>query len=95
LRRWRDSVRLMWSNHFNAHGSQLLIQWITIVGSISNQPLRSFQDKSSARVASTRVTSCGEALSMWMAIGRPEQSATAMTFVPLPRLVFPTARPLF
>ena len=48
-----------------------------------------------ANVAVTRVTSCGEALEVWMARGRPARSATAMSFVPLPRLVLPTARPPF
>ena len=46
LRGWFHSVRLMRSNQFNAFGSQLLIQRIAIIGPISNQPLRSFQDKS-------------------------------------------------
>src|SRR5215204_3322078 len=51
--------------------------------------------KALARVASTRETSCGEALSVWRARGTEEPSANAMIFVPLPRLVFPTRAPLF
>jgi hypothetical protein len=47
------------------------------------------------RVVSARVTSCGEADVMCMAIGRLELSDIAMSFVPLPRLVFPTSSPLF
>ena len=51
--------------------------------------------KRSVTVRSTNFTSCGEAELVWTARGRPEPSATAMSFVPLPRLVFPTAKPLF
>jgi hypothetical protein len=43
------------------------------------------------KACSTSVTSCGEALVTLTARGRPELSATAMSFVPLPRLVVPTA----
>jgi hypothetical protein len=46
-------------------------------------------------VASTRETSCGEALSVWRARGIEEPSENAMIFVPLPRLVFPTDAPFF
>ena len=48
-----------------------------------------------ATVGSAMVTSCGEADAMCMAIGRLELSDIAMTFVPLPRLVFPISFPLF
>ena len=51
--------------------------------------------KALARVPSTRVTSCGEALCAWRARGEEEPSENAMSFVPLPRLVFPTHDPLF
>src|SRR5919107_5991937 len=51
--------------------------------------------KALARVGPTRVTSCGEALSVWRARGTEELSENAMIFVPLPRLVFPTHAPLF
>ena len=39
-------VRFMWSDQLDPCSSQQLIQRVTIVGSITNQPLRSFQDKS-------------------------------------------------
>ena len=42
-----------------------------------------------ARVAGTRVTSYGAAEAVWAATGRPWRSATATSFVPLPRLVAP------
>src|SRR5215210_3662517 len=51
--------------------------------------------KALARVGSTRVTSCGLALSVWRARGTEEPSENAMSFVPLLRLVFPTRAPLF
>src|SRR6266567_3488456 len=46
-------------------------------------------------VFSTSFTSAGEALSVRKARGRPWPSAMPMILVPLPRLVFPTKRPLF
>jgi hypothetical protein len=51
--------------------------------------------KRAGSVYCTRVTSSGEALSIYLASGRLELAAIAMIFVPLPRLVFPTLRPLF
>ena len=51
-----------------------------------------------SRVGSTRVTSCGEALSVWRARGTEEPSENAMilrTSYRWPRLVFPTLEPLF
>ena len=41
------------------------------------------------------MTSCGLADAAWMARGIPAPSATAISFVPLPRLVFPILEPLF
>src|SRR5215467_13743135 len=49
----------------------------------------------SSKVCSTSFTSAGEALSVRRARGRPWPSAMPMILVPLPRLVFPTKRPLF
>src|ERR1700679_529558 len=49
----------------------------------------------SASVASARVTSPGEALSSRTPSGRPPPSTSTIHFVPLPRLVLPTAEPLF
>lgn len=46
-------------------------------------------------VFSTNLLSCGDALSICTAIGRPLPSVIAMILVPLPRLVGPTYRPLF
>ena len=60
----------------------------------------SFSGRSSVNrsqmVLSTRRTSWGEADSARTARGRPARpSRTAMSFVPLPRLVFTTSAPLF
>src|ERR1700686_4575821 len=49
----------------------------------------------SASVASASVTSPGEALSSRTPSGRPPPSTSTIHFVPLPRLVLPTAEPLF
>jgi len=49
----------------------------------------------SASVASASVTSPGEALSSRTPSGRPPPSANTIHFVPLPRLVLPTAESLF
>src|SRR5258708_2083034 len=49
----------------------------------------------SASVASASVTSPGEALSSRTPSGRPSPSTSTIHFVPLPRLVLPTAEPLF
>src|ERR1700679_84468 len=49
----------------------------------------------SASVASASVTSPGEALSSRTPSGRPPPSTSTIHFVPLPRLVLPTADPLF
>jgi hypothetical protein len=48
-----------------------------------------------ASVASANVTSCGDADAKRTPTGIPLPSARTIHFVPLPRLVFPTARPLF
>ena len=49
----------------------------------------------SASVASASVTSPGEALSSRTPSGRPSPSTSTIHFVPLPRLVLPTAEPPF
>src|SRR5258706_122569 len=49
----------------------------------------------SASLASESVTSPGEALSSRTPSGRPSPSTSTIHFVPLPRLVLPTAEPLF
>src|SRR6202044_3427419 len=49
----------------------------------------------SASVASASVTSPGEALSSRTPSGRPPPSTSTIHFVPLPRLVLPTAEPPF
>src|SRR6266404_4045684 len=57
--------------------------------------LGNFRQKQFLNVGSTSLVSCGEALATQVARGKPWPSARAMTLVPLPRFVGPTARPLF
>lgn len=83
------AVGAMRRYQFHAIFSQLLVQRIAVKRSGSSAVNMVF------KVGSTRVISCGEALLTDMATGRPERSATAMIFVPLPRLVFPTPWPPF
>jgi len=46
-------------------------------------------------VLSAKVTSAGLAEASWLPKGTPEPSTTTIHFVPLPRLVSPTPKPLF
>jgi hypothetical protein len=71
------------------------IQRVRIVGPVFDRPLGFLSGAARRERRSTRVTSCGEALAAFTARGRPEASAGAMSFVPLPRLVFPTDPPPF
>jgi hypothetical protein len=82
------------SYHLDALLGQRLIQRVAVISFIPNQPLGLIRGKG-PRVSWTRVTSCGEADAAWTETARPEPSATAMSFVPLPRLVFPTPSPLY
>ncbi len=91
-----DTVLSVRRNQLDSLGCQLLIERITVVGTMiptirRGRPMVT----ASASVASARVTSCGEAEAVCTASGRSVASATTMSFVPLPRLVFPTLAPLF
>ena len=81
---------------------QPLAQWVRVVGAVSDHPFRlclgrplALGTRTSASVASASVASPGEALSSRTPSGRPWPSTSTIHFVPLPRLVFPTAEPLF
>lgn len=82
-------------DQFNAIGSELCIERITVIGTIPDKSL--WQSHGDSRIDG----SFDKGDFMWtseavcMASGRPAASAIAMSFVPLPRLVFPTLRPLF
>lgn len=89
LRCGLDAIGLVGRDQFNAFGSKPVIARITVVGAISD---KSSGLRFSLRVASTRVTSCGEAEVVCTASGRPAASAITTSFVPLPRLVFPTTK---
>ncbi len=89
-------IGFMRRNHLNVEFRQLCIERVRIIRLVANHLLRSligeplansFADKFDGR--------SGEAELVWTARGRPKRSATAMSFVPLPRLVAPTPKPLF
>jgi hypothetical protein len=74
-----------------------LAQRIGIVAAIRNHAFRLLPRAAfgSRDTASASVTSLGEALSSRTPNGRPSPSTSTIHFVPLPRLVFPTAAPFF
>ena len=72
-----------------------LVQRIAVVGAVADHSLGLVRVKRCATVASTSLVSCGEALAMLQAIGRPWRSAIAVILLPFPRRVGPTAAPLF
>jgi hypothetical protein len=76
-------------------GGQVVIEAVAIDPLSPINRVGSSRRNRAASVASTRVTSCGEALATWMARGRPWPSPIAMILLPLPRRVGPTAEPLF
>src|SRR5258707_11321297 len=81
---------------------QPLAQWVRVVGAVSDHPFRLLPGpafgpgtRTSASVTSASVASPGEALSSRTPSGRPWPSTSTIHFVPLPRVVFPTAAPPF
>ncbi len=95
LRHGPGPIAPMRGDQLDALLFQLGIELVTVVGLISDQSSRVWATNLPWTVSGTTVTSCGEADAMCTATGRPWRSATAMIFVPLPRLVFPTQSPLF
>jgi hypothetical protein len=84
-------VRSVRSDQSNPNCSQLLIQWVTFVGSIADQPLRGFRDKS-------RCESCYfKRRSRRNADGDRNAMAVyhVMTFVPFPAWSFRLPAPFF
>jgi hypothetical protein len=69
----------MWKDELDAVLAQFWIKFVRVIGLVSDQTLRSFWNHHFDQVAT----------------GRPWRSATAMIFVPLPRLVFRALEPLF
>src|SRR5581483_6464737 len=89
-------------DQFNAALAQSLAQRIGIVSAVGNHAFRPWRGRPFGRgtrtfasVSSASVTSAGEALSSRTPSGTPSPSASTIHFVPLPRLVLPTASPLF
>jgi len=90
------AVALVGRDHLRAVVvEELFIQPVAIVSLSPIKRSGTSATKRSSMVFSTSFTSAGEALSVRRARGRPERSAIPMILVPLPRLVFPTCRPLF
>ena len=83
-------------NHVNAFCFELLIQRIRVTGTIPNKAPGSSHGEGLTQGSFDKGDyTCGEAAAVWTASGRPAASATTRSFVPLPRLVFPTQCPLF
>jgi hypothetical protein len=89
-------------DQLDAAAAQSLTQRIGVVAAIGNHAFRFLRGRpfgggtrTWASVVSASVTSLGEALSSRTPSGRPSPSTSTIHFVPLPRLVFPTADPLF
>src|ERR1019366_2815733 len=76
-------------------------QRVRVVSTIGNYPFRFLPRttpspaRDAATVDSASVTSAGEALASCAPKGMPWPSTSTIHFVPFPRLVFPTAEPLF
>jgi len=77
-------------DHLDAFLPELGVERIGVINRLGL-----FGAKQALIVSSTRVASCGGALAACTEIETPEPSTTAMSFVPLPRLVFSTDGPLF
>ena len=89
-------------NQFDASLFQAPTQRVGIVAAVGNHALRPLprtalrlRDADFGERGFRSVTSAGEALSSRTPSGTPSPSASTIHFVPLPRLVLPTARPLF
>jgi hypothetical protein len=89
-------------NQFDPSPLPSLAQRVGVVTPVGDHPLRLLSrpalwlgTRTSASVASASVTSAGEALSSRTPSGRPSLSTSTIHFVPLPRLVLPTASPPF
>ena len=89
-------VRFVRRDQLDARFRQFRIQRVRVIRLVANQSLRGFIgeafDQSFANKSDFMRRSI---LRVDGAEVGPERSATAMSFVPLPRLVFPTFAPLF
>ena len=89
------AIAAMGRNHLDAQQLQSFTQRIRIVALVPDQPAGEVVHEAGVKGGSDEVTSLSEAEAAHAERGRPERSATAMSFVPLPRLVGPTHPPLF
>src|SRR5262249_19041215 len=89
-------VASMGRDHFNPGRRQLFVQRVTVIRLVSDQSFRELIDEAFEE----SVCDKGDFMrrSRRSGVRREEdqrRGATAMSFVPLPRLVFPTPSPLF
>lgn len=82
-------------NKFYSPSSKSLIEGVTVIRNVPNNPARYGASEASGESVFDKGDFSGLAEVAWMATGRPMLSATAMSFVALPRLVFPTPEPIF
>src|SRR5437867_2157156 len=75
--------------------SQPLVERIAVVGRVADHSFWFGSREALLDGGFHESFSCGEALAMLQATGRPWRSAIAMILLPLPRRVGPTAAPLF
>jgi len=89
------SVLAVRGDHLDTLLGERFVEQFGVVGLVPDQPFGLLGDEPAVQYIPTRVTSCWLALVAYTETGRLEQSASAVSFLPLPRLVFPTARPPF
>ena len=82
-------------NFFRTGSLSYALSPITLFGRVLGLPGPVLGTLISGVSLSRRVTSAGEAESVWLPRGIPLPSTTTMHFVPFPLLVFPTPAPLF
>lgn len=86
----------MWRNHLNPLGSKGVIERITAIGTLPNNSSGLSHGDNFIEGRLDKGDFMREQVeSVCTASGRPEASAITISFVPLPRLVFPTFAPLF
>ena len=88
-------VAFMRRNHLNAQGRQAPVQRITVIGAVPNQAVGLGDGETPGERGRDQGDFMGRSRGRVDGGGRPWRSATAMSFVPLPRLVAPTSHPFF
>lgn len=84
-----NTTAFMWRNYFKAFFGEPFIERIPVIGKISNKSLRSSQGDGFIE------RSFDKGDFMWASTSHVRGEWKTMSFIPLPRLVFPTLGPLF